>query len=143
MLEQERPALFGVALVASVVDRVLPQQRFGGAAVRIVAVRAGDLSLADRHVRRAEDLGAPILVTLEAGFELGLGLQVGLDRNLSHHRVAFAAGEASRFVGAAAPVGAVAALMAGETDRVVVLDPAGRVVLAERNDAAHAASVGG
>src|SRR5215831_13223024 len=142
MLEQERSALFGVALVAVVVDRVFPQHCFGGGAVRIVTVRAGDLSFPDRHVRRAENLSAPILVALEAGFQLGLGLEVELERNLTHHRVAFAASDPSRFVGACVPVSTVATLMAGETDRVVVLDPAGWIVLAERNDAPHAASIG-
>ena len=50
MLEQERSALFGVAGVAIVVDRILPDERLGGAAVRIMTIRAHDLALADRHV---------------------------------------------------------------------------------------------
>ena len=50
MLEQERSALFGVAGVAIVVDRILPQQSLGGAAVRIMTIRAHDLALAHRHV---------------------------------------------------------------------------------------------
>src|ERR1700722_7649512 len=66
MLEQERSALFGMAFVTIVVDRIFLEQRFGGAAVRIVAIRTRDLALAQRHVRRTEHLRAPILVTLEA-----------------------------------------------------------------------------
>src|SRR5215207_4420499 len=55
----------------------------------------------------------------------------------------FGAGDASGFMGAAAPVSALSALMASEADRVVLLDLARRVVLAERNDAARAAPVRG
>lgn len=38
MLEQEWSPLFGVALVASVIDRIFAQQRFGEAAVRIMTI---------------------------------------------------------------------------------------------------------
>src|SRR4051794_5241920 len=143
MFEKERSPLFGMALVASVVDRVFLQHRFGGAAVRIVAVRAGHLAFAQRHVGRAEDLRATILVALEAGFHLNHGLQRGLARYLPHHGMTFATGDASRFMRAAVPVSAVAALVATEADRVVLLDPARRVALAERYDAARTASVRG
>src|SRR6266567_3945930 len=51
MLEQEWPALFGVALVASVVDRIAAQHRLGVGSVRIMTIRAHHLALADRHVR--------------------------------------------------------------------------------------------
>ena len=50
VFEQEWSALLGMALVASVVDRVLAQHRFGGTAVRIMTVRAGHLAFAQRHV---------------------------------------------------------------------------------------------
>src|SRR5215831_5641785 len=40
VLEQKWPALFGVALITSVVDRACDQQRFGSAAVRIMTIRA-------------------------------------------------------------------------------------------------------
>src|SRR3974390_289174 len=56
MLEQEWSTLLGMAGVANVVDRILSQQRFGRAAVRIMAVRAHDLAFAQRHVRRTETL---------------------------------------------------------------------------------------
>ena len=72
VLEQERSAFLRMALVAIVVDRVLAQQRFGEAAMRVMTVRAGDLAFAQRHVRRTEHLRALVLVTLEAG--------VGLER---------------------------------------------------------------
>ena len=70
VLKEERPTLFGVALVAIVVDRDLAQEPFGGATVRIVTIRTGDLPLAYRHVRGAEELGLALLVTLEAGVGL-------------------------------------------------------------------------
>ncbi len=45
--------------------------------------------------------------------------------------MAFGTGHTSGLVGTAAPVVAGAALMAAETDPVVVLDPAARIILAE------------
>ena len=56
VLPQERTALLGMALVAIVVDRGFADHRLGArhAAVRIVAVRAGQLALAHRHVRRRD-----------------------------------------------------------------------------------------
>src|ERR1035437_1620570 len=53
VLPQERPAPFRVALVAGLVDRSRHQERGIGAAVRVVAARAGHASLPYRHVRRA------------------------------------------------------------------------------------------
>src|SRR6516162_1041963 len=50
-----------MALVAIVVDRDLPQEPLGGATVRIVTTRTGDLPLAYRHVRGAEELGLALL----------------------------------------------------------------------------------
>src|SRR5664280_23369 len=50
VLEQERPALLGMARVANVVDRIFLQQRLGVAAVRIMTIRAHDLAFAHRHV---------------------------------------------------------------------------------------------
>ena len=55
MLEQERSALFSVALVASVIDRIGPQHRLTGSHVRatvwIMAIRAHHFALARCHVR--------------------------------------------------------------------------------------------
>ena len=50
VFEQERSALFGMTLVASVVDRRGPQQFFIRGAVRLMAIGAGDLAFAHRHV---------------------------------------------------------------------------------------------
>ena len=47
---QERAALLGMARVAVVVDRILLQQRVRGAAMRVVAIRAGQLAFAHRHM---------------------------------------------------------------------------------------------
>ena len=140
VFEQERPALFGVTLVASVVDRIRPQQRFGVAAVRIVAIRAHKLAFAHRHMRRAEHLRAPVLVALEAGVRLECGLELELARHGLHDRVAIGAHQAARLVRAAVPIGAIAALMAGQTNGVVLGCRARHIVRPERDDPAHAAS---
>src|SRR6266404_2965150 len=125
-----------MTLVTGVVDRIFLQQRFCRAAMRVVAIRAGDLAFAQRHVRRTENLRSPVLVALEAGIHLDLGLQRRLARYRSHDGMAFGAGDSPRFVRAPAPVGSLPALVAPKADRVVELDPAGWVVLAERHDAA-------
>src|SRR5450631_1526137 len=70
MLEQERSALLGMALVASVIDRGGPQQSFIRGAVRLMAVGADHLAFAQRHVGRARHLCTTILVALEAGLGL-------------------------------------------------------------------------
>ena len=46
VLEQERSALLGMALVAIVVDRVRPQQLIGKRAMRIMAIRANYFTFA-------------------------------------------------------------------------------------------------
>ena len=50
MFEQERPALLGMALVASLIDRCGPEQRLIRGAVRLMAVGADHLAFAQRHV---------------------------------------------------------------------------------------------
>ena len=50
MFEQERSALLGVTFVASVIDGGFFPQAFGGRAVRLMAICAGHLAFAQRHV---------------------------------------------------------------------------------------------
>ena len=50
VLEEERSALFGVALVASVVNGICLQQTLGGAAMRVMTVGTDHLSFAQGHV---------------------------------------------------------------------------------------------
>ena len=49
---KEWTTLLSMALVAIVVHRIFTQQRFGGTAVRVMAIRTSDLAFAQRHVRR-------------------------------------------------------------------------------------------
>src|SRR5215510_608026 len=71
VLEQERTALLGMALVASVVGRCVAQQGLRVAAMGVMAVGAGHLAFAQRHVSVAQDLRPDVLVTLEARVQLG------------------------------------------------------------------------
>src|SRR5262245_5279600 len=119
VLPQERAALLRVTLVAIVVHRIFSQHRFGGAAVRIVTVRAGDLALTDRHMRREVSLRAPVFMTLEAGVRSKSGVQLESAGYILHDRVAVAAHQSARLMRAAVPVSPVAAFVAGETNRVV------------------------
>jgi len=140
VLEQERPALFGMTLVASVIDRIGAQHRLGEAAMRIMAIRAGDLAFSDRHVCRPQNLSTLILMALEAGVGLEWCFQREACRHVRHNRVTIATGDAALFMHAALPIGSLAALVAVQTDRVVLLDGPARIVGPERNDAADAES---
>src|ERR1019366_8718913 len=139
---QHRTALFSMTLVAILVHRSLADQLVRNAAMWVMAIRASQLALANRHVGRVLHLCPLELVALEAGLGLDLGLQILLARHVLHHSVAVGAGDTARFVNAAGPVIAFALLMAGETDAVSFLDRA-RIVTAERQDAADAASAAG
>ncbi len=102
-----------------------------------------DLAFAHRHMRRVlEHLRALSLVALEAGVRLRTRLQLILARHALHDRMAVDAGKPRVFVDAAGPIGAIAALMAGETDAVLFFR-ATRIVRLERHDAADAASAAG
>src|SRR5262249_8418409 len=116
VLPEERAAFLRVALVAIVVHRIFSQHGFGGAAVRIVTVRAGDLALTYRHMRREIALGAPVLVTLEAGVRSKGRVQLESAGYVLHNCVAVAAHQSARLMRASVPVSPVAALVAGETD---------------------------
>ena len=108
-----------------------------------MAIRAHHLAFAQRHVRRAHHLHLPVLVTLEAGIRLGRGLQLALDRHRFHDRVAVRAHQTTRLVRAAAPIGSVALLVAGEAHAVVFFRRARLIFRPERDDPAHAASAAG
>lgn len=140
VLEQKRPALLGVALVASVIDRSRSQHFIGEAAVRIMTVRTHHFAFARRHVRRAKQLRAPILVALEAGVGFKRRFQLELARHCFHNGMTSGAGETTRLVRASVPIGPVAALMAAEANCVVPCRCAARIFLAERDDATNPAS---
>ena len=75
MLEQERTALLGMALIARLVDRIGLEQRASQGAMRIVAIVAAHLPFGQRHVRAAIELQADIPVTLRTRI---------VDRRLCH-----------------------------------------------------------
>ena len=82
-------------------------------------------------------------MALEAGVRLGRGLQLVLARHLFHDRVAVRAHQAARFVRAAVPISAVALLMAGEANAVVLFRRARLIFRPERDDPADAAPAAG
>src|SRR5215471_1030096 len=121
VLPKKWTTLLGMALVASIVHRVRAQHRLGSSAVRIMAVRTGDLAFAQRHVGREIILGAAIFVTLVAGVWSESGLQLEFAGHLFHDGVAIRAHQSARLVRAAVPISPGASLMAGETDGIVLL----------------------
>ena len=68
---QERPALFGMAAVADLIDHRRPQLLLIRPAMRVVAVGARHQPLAQRHVRRQIDLH--LFVEMAAQANLGFG----------------------------------------------------------------------
>jgi len=140
MLPQERAALFRMAFVAIVVDGSLIQKSLAVGPMRIVAARARHLALANRHVRRAPDFCALVLVTLETRIHLGELGQLELGRHVRHDRMAIGAGEPARFMRAAAPQRPLSLLVALQADRVVVLWRTARVVRPEGDDSADPAA---
>jgi hypothetical protein len=93
-------------------------------------------------VRRAKNLRLPVLVTLEAGFHLGLEFHRVLQRYPLHHPMAVGAGEPTRFMRAAVPIGAVTVFVAVQADGVVGFDLLRRLGI-KSVDPAHAAPAAG
>src|SRR5690242_4168376 len=71
MFPQYRATLLGVTVVAGLVDREFFQQLRTWRAVRVVAVGADDLALANRVMRELEAVGTLFRVTGEAFLRLG------------------------------------------------------------------------
>ena len=90
---EERPAFFGMAGVADVVDRIGVQEGTRRRAMRVVTVHAGHLSLGQRHVRTPAELGALLRVALRAGLRDALAGQETVGRQLLHRIVAIGAAE--------------------------------------------------
>lgn len=87
MLPQKRSPFLGMARVAVLINRILTEHGLCRGPVRIVAVAATDLSLAQRHVRAALKLGPTGLVTLGADLDRGRLRQVGSVGHRLHHLV--------------------------------------------------------
>ena len=117
VLPQQRAALLRVAVVASLVDRNFLQQLRSRRAVRVVAVGANHLRLANRMVRELVAVGTLLGVAGEA--LLGLG---GLDQDRVLADVDGMAAGAGHVVGgvlAALPVHAQTGLVAAQAHRVL------------------------
>src|SRR5687767_9882883 len=76
VLPQERPPLLGMAGIALLVDRAGGDQPGGRRAVRVVAVGARNLALAQRMMGRFPGLGASVLVAGEALLHGGPALEL-------------------------------------------------------------------
>jgi hypothetical protein len=131
MLPDERAALLGVAAVAGLVQRAANQQAVGAGAVRIVAIRARQLSLPHRVGRRLEEVRLDVGVAGIA--RLGLGALLD-DRVLRRMQlVAVGAGDGVDVVRAAGPLlGDVAGVTAEA--HLVLLRHRGPGVRAEIDD---------
>lgn len=67
MIKGVGPLLFSVALVAELVNGIRLDHRFGGLAMRIVAIPTGYLALIDGMMRKLIDVGLDIFMAAVAG----------------------------------------------------------------------------
>ena len=104
MFPQERATLVCMAFVAILVHGRFGQEFVIRRAVRVVAVAAFQFAFAEGHVRGPLHLCAPLLVTLEAGLELGRLCEEPLWRGWLHDLVTVHAGYALGFMRACFPV---------------------------------------
>ena len=114
MLEQERTALLGMALIARLVDRIGLEQRASQGAMRIVAIVAAHLPFGQRHVRAAIELQADIPVTLCTGIVDRRLRHQPLHGEFRHGVVAVAARQVVALVDRSLPVIARPARVTGE-----------------------------
>lgn len=98
----EGAALLSMALVTGFDHRVALHQLRAGRAMRIMAIRAGNLAFQDGVMRGTVYLGALLLVAGEADFELGCLAEDFIFRDM--HRVAVGAADIATLVGASRPV---------------------------------------
>ena len=78
MLKDKWPALFGVTLIAGLVDRIGFKEWIRNTAMGIVAIDTGEFALQQRHVGDSSELGPLFLMAGKTGFiDAGLGQQAG------------------------------------------------------------------
>ena len=88
MLPEIRSPLLGMARVTVLVDRIFAQHRRRDAAMRVVAVAARHLVLAEWHVRAAHELRPSRQMALRADLDLGRLRQVVSVGHRGHNLVA-------------------------------------------------------
>lgn len=121
MFPKKRPAPLGVAGVAVFIDACLFELRRIGTTMRVVTIRACNFPLAQRHMRRAHQLGFALQVTLAADLGFGPLVKEGiLLPNLRqlmavtgffHHGMAIHTGNAAAGVGTRVPISLNTALV--------------------------------
>ena len=117
-----QPALFGVALIADLVDAIRFEQWLGCRAMRVMAVDTAHLAFWQGHVGALLEVGPLLWVTGGAGLGDVFSTQCATERLLHHRVVAVAAGDLVVVVGRADPVQALPALVAAQTLRILLLD---------------------
>src|SRR6267142_2496085 len=135
VFEEERPALFRMALDALVVRRIRGDEARRLSSVRVVAAGALHLLFAQRMVRRLHQRGSNLLMAFRAHLLLRRLLEQFLVATMD--RVAIHARELSLVVCAPVPQGRTAARVTLQTDRVPVTR---RHRARERHQAADVAS---
>lgn len=122
MLPDERPALFLVALVANLIDRVGFEQRRGNGPVRVVAVGTGDFAFGQGHVRAFPEFGALLLMATVAGLADAVFAQQAFFREPGHRIVAVAATQVVHLMDRTGPGDTLLAPMALKTHGVLLID---------------------
>src|SRR5574337_74622 len=112
MFPKKWSALLGMALETVIIDRIFTEHRLRDGPMRVVAIGATDLPLAQRHVRAALELGPAGLVALRADFDRGRLRQVVSVGHRLHHLMAGHAGHSPHFVRASLPEGVLTLFVA-------------------------------
>ena len=120
---QERPALFGVTAKARVIGGERVQIGRSWTPMRIVAIRAGKLSLSDRMTEGSMQFDLLAAVTVQTGLVLKPFNPHRIDRLMRD--MAIAAGQFGRLVMASRPVHQVRFGMAGAADLVLLVNAGG------------------
>lgn len=122
MLPDKRAALFLMALIANLIDRIGFKQRCGAGAVRVVAVCAGDFAFGQGHMRAFSELGALLLMAAVARLVDAILAQQALLRELSHWIVAIAATQVVHLMDRTRPGDALLASMALKAHGILLAD---------------------
>ena len=138
VLEEEGTALFAVALVALVVDRVCRNEPLSLRAVGIVAVRTNHSLFPKRVMRRLHDRRADLLMAPSAKLHLAwLRQQFGVS---TVNLMAIDAGELRLIVLAAMPQCNVSPRVASQTNRILGVGGQGLSEVHQTTDTAAAAA---
>lgn len=128
MFKKKRPPLLGMALITRLVHRVGLEQGASGAAMGIMTIRTGDLSLQQGHMGSAPELRSLVRMTHKAGLIDFVPCQQPRGGEIRHGIMAIRTADIEPLVNGTRPVDPVAPLMALQALPVLNPDSMARLV---------------